>query len=291
LCFAVYLIALNSTEDSTFVYKIIKLIFIIICIQVIIEAFMGTQSFFGDTYFYKHDMTIPIGNSNAIASKIIALFAFLKCVEKDKKSKVMYLFLLLVAVALTKSRGGVLTALASIGLVFFWKGKVSTKNIIKLVAALLLIGVGFYFFKEFSSIGEFIFSASTSTVTGREGLWRNGLRIFCYHPLFGNGFSDLVVNNNPHNFIIDTLMRSGIAGIILMISIVGGFIYKVKNYTTDNYVRGCICFALCLLAQGLVEIVLFSYVHDMMLWFVLGTMCCRVNQLKMSDAELKKESM
>lgn len=285
LCFTTYIIALNFTEDDTFVYKVIKLLFLIICAQVIIEAFMGEVSFFGDTYLYKHDMTIPIGNSNAIASKVIALFAFLMCVEEEKRSKIVYLVLLIITVALTKSRGGIVTALASIGLVFIWKGKVSVKSIMKLILLMLVIGIGFYLFKEFTSIGEYVFSGSTSTVSGRVVLWEEGLALFLKHPLFGNGFSDPVVNNHPHNFIIDILMRSGIFGILLMIGIIISFIYKVRNYTTNNYVRGCICFAFCLLAQGLVEIVLFGYIHDMMLWFILGSMCCMVNQLDRADVE------
>lgn len=289
LCFTTYIIALNFTEDGTFVYKVMKLLFFIICVQVIMEASMGTVSFFGDTYLYKHDMTIPIGNSNAIASKIIALFAFLMCVEEKKRSKIFYLLLLFITVALTKSRGGMVTALISVGLVLIWKGKVSIKSIMKLILIMLVIGIGFYLFKEFTKIGEYVFSGSTSTVSGRMALWENGLALFLKHPLLGNGFADMVVNNNPHNFVIDILMRSGIIGILLMISIIICFIYKVRNYTTNNYVRGCICFAFCMLAQGLVEIVLFSYIHDIMFWFVLGSMCCMVNKLQRADVEYKGE--
>ena len=280
LCIIFFIIGRNFAFDSDFIERIINVILLIICIQTIFESFLGTQSYWGSTYFYKRDLTIPIGASNAIASKIIPCYGLVMCNKSNKIIRILNTNLVVLSLALTKSRSGIIAFLVILGIVLVWNGQLSIKNVLAITVVLTVIGVLFYRFATKTLLGGFVFSESDSTILGRYESWENGLSIFSDHPIFGSGFSKDVITNNPHNYIIDILMRSGIVGIFLFITIVIQFIKKIKNTTFDPFVRGCICFATCMLIQGLAEVVLFSYVTDMLLWFILGAMVCRANTLK-----------
>lgn len=280
LCILAYIIAVNYTQDSKLCYKLWLVIFFIICVQVMLEAFFGKYNFFTYTYTYKDNFAIPIGASNAITTKIIPIYAFIMCNENKRMPQIFYTILLFLTVALTKSRSGIIISLIILAIVTIWKGKLNLKKIIFFILFLIFLGVGFIVFTSTSVIGEYMFSTSLSTVDGRELLWKNGLDMFWNHPFLGNGFTQEVMDKNPHNFVINILMRSGLVGVFIFIFILLLIINRLKNYTKDVYIRGCICFALCMIGQGLVEIVLFTYKHDCMFWFVLGCAVCRVKYLK-----------
>ena len=82
--------------------------FLWIAMQVMMEAYLGPVSYFADTYYYKNNLVIPIGGSNAIASKIVPMFAYTYCVYKNKASTIMLAVILFATLGITKSRSGIL---------------------------------------------------------------------------------------------------------------------------------------------------------------------------------------
>ncbi|ERT62289.1 O-antigen ligase family protein [Megasphaera vaginalis (ex Srinivasan et al. 2021)] len=281
----IYLIAANSIVDFNGLKKAILLVFLLICVQTCVEALIGTYTFFDDTYFYKNDLVIPVGGSNAIAAKIIPLFAFLYCAETGKKKRIALLLIMLISVIITKSRGGMIVALLSLVIMHSWGKRLSFKTIVSFFIILTIaLAAGIYFLFD-TNIGMLAFSLSDSTVIGRQDLLLYGISLFFDHPLLGNGFSDEVVFYNPHNYILYTLMAFGLVGLLLF-CVLMFFVFKsFCGYSADLFVRGSVCFLLCVLMEGLGEIVLYSYISDFMLWFILGATMSRIRAIKLKQMQ------
>lgn len=280
LCLCTYLIALNQSKSYSFLIKIFCLFFIVLTVQIFFEAVLGTESFWGNVYLYKHDLTLPIGSSNALASKIIPFYAILYSVFQKKTYHVILTVLSLIIVVLTKSRGGFFDLLLVFIFLKSWEGLTSIRFVFRsiIIASLLFVMV-FLSYTSFDS-SMLLFSDSDSTIVGRLGLWENGINIFKDNILFGVGFYEGYLANNPHNFVIDILMRSGIVGLFVFLLIFCSIFFNVKPFFKDSYVRGCTIALFCMMWQGLVEVVLFSYIHDVIMWVIVGSMISRVNDLK-----------
>lgn len=280
LCICVYLIHLNYNDSGNFLIDVFKVFFLILCFQIGVESFISANSFFDDVYFYKVDMALPIGSSNSLAAKLVPVFAILFMVERKNALKFLLLALAMFAVALTKSRSGVFGLLFVLIIALSWRGTFSVKEFLKIIfIALVVISVSSFFLMN-SDIGMLVFSDSDSTLIERNRLLQNGLDLFWDHPFFGNGFYYFDMADNPHNWILDILMRSGLAGLALMLIIFAKIWFEVKDFLRDDIVRGCLVALLCMLWQGLAEIVLFGYIQDILMWSIVGLMIARVGYLK-----------
>lgn len=288
VCIISYIIASNTIKELDKFHWLLCLFFLIIVGQTICESFLGKNSFWGDTYYYKNDLTIPIGSSNSIGSKIIPCYAFLFCTSNSKLEKVLLTAAVFFTVGITKSRSSIIVCLLIFALIVAWNGKFSGKRLILFICVMAALGIGFLYFTQDSQLGGFVFYDNLSTIFRRENLIGAGIEEFWKYPILGEGFSENVIKGNPHNLIVFILMRSGIVGIVLFISIVTLILRDFHGYYTDKIVRGCFCFMLCMFMQSMAEIVLFSYACDFMFWFIVGIGSARIRQINMNYSEDKK---
>ena len=282
LCIIVYLIAYNNIEDYEKIHNVLLIIFILVIAQTLFESLLGTYSYFDDTYYYKNDLTIPIGSSNSIGSKIIPCYAYLFCTSKNQNKKMLLTLLMLFAVGLTKSRSSVLVSVFILGLVVVWNGRMTIKRTISFVLLLFALVIVLFYFTRDSHLGGLVFYNNLSTVFGRERLIQDGIKLFWLYPFAGGGFSKEVIVGNPHNIVIFTMMRAGLLGIILLLSMVFAIIHKFRLYLDDPIIRGGFCFMLCMFLQSMAEIVLFSYLCDFMFWFICGIASTHIYRLNAS---------
>ncbi|MBR4559708.1 MAG: O-antigen ligase family protein [Fibrobacter sp.] len=280
LCIIVFMISFHLNAEKNFLIKIFCYFFFVLCAQIFFESYFGEISFFDDVYYYKNDLVLPIGASNALASKVIPFFSFIFILEKSMVKRLLFFAVAFFVVSLTKSRSGILDIILIMLLMLSWKGSFSISGFFKFLVVMALIGCVSVYFLYYTQIGNFIFSDSDSTVFQRAKLIQSGIDLFWNHPLFGNGlyYNDLA--KNPHNWVLDVVMRSGLFGLGIAIIIVSSIVFEVKKYMRDDVIRGCFVAVLCMLWQGLSEIILFSVVHDFIMWFFIGTMLSRANHLK-----------
>ena len=270
LCIIVYLIAYNNIEDYEKIHNVLFMIFVLVIAQTLFESLLGTYSYFDDTYYYKNDLTIPIGSSNLIGAIIIPCYAYLFCTSKNKKKKMILTLLMLFAVGLTKSRSSVLVSVFILALGVAWNGRMTIKRTILFTLLLFALVIVLFYFTMGSHLGGLVFYNNLSTVFGRGHLIQDGINLFWRYPLTGGGFSEEVVVGNPHNIVIFTMMRAGLLGIILLIIMVFAILNRFRFYFDDSIIKGCFCFMLCMFLQSMAEIVLYSYLCDFMFWFVCG---------------------
>ena len=285
LCLAFYYAGLNFSEDKRFLLRVLKAIFLLIALQTAIEAVISPASFFGDTYVYKNQLMLPFGGSNAIAAILIPCYAFIFCAEKKWAWCIADTVILLLAVGLTKSRGGLIVAVLAICLALFFRLGISLKWIPiflggGVAAAALLLTV-----LMITPFGRYIFLNSSSTVDARFALWERHLRFFLEQPIFGYGFSEETVTLNPHNFFVHILSRSGVVGLLLFSVLVAFVFCKLVGALHDRYVKAGIAFLVTMACHSLVEVVLFSYHYDMIFWFILGGTVMRAERIKKEKEE------
>lgn len=234
------------------------------------RLYLSPVSYFDDTYYYKNNLIIPIGGSNAIASRIIPCFAFLFCVNKEKYKRVFLTVMLFLSLGLTKSRSGIIAGIIILAIVCVWKGNLSVKRIIQLFLLLMIFGAIFLLILDKTEIGQYAFYNNTSTILERLERWKISIDYFWKYPLFGAGYLIQNADYNPHNWIVAVISRGGIVGVILAIMIITVLINRFRGEYDNDIVRGSACFAISMLIQGLAEIVLFTSTHDFFFWFILG---------------------
>ena len=235
-----------------------------------LESYLSPVSYFEDTYLYKNDLIIPIGGSNAIATRIIPCFAFCFCCYKNKWYKFLMTVVLFITLGLTKSRSGILAAIVVLAILLVWKGNINFKKIWQLTCAIFLSGLLLLFLISRTQIGQYVFYNNGSTVFNRLNRWDQAIDLFFKYPLFGTGYLSQAAEINPHNWIVSILARGGIVGCIIAIAISFLILAKLKGKYKNDIIRGSICFAIAMLIQGLAEITLFTSTHDFFFWFFLG---------------------
>jgi O-antigen ligase len=186
-----------------------------------IQGFVCLRSVFG-----------TCNNAALFMGRLIPITAAIVLISKEKTRRWLYGssgMLMLVAVGLTTSRGGILLGLpAGLGLVIIlWAGR----------AGLIVVGIGILLevlaliplsrLPRFSNL--FDFSGGTSSSFFRLQLWQSTLRMLRDHPLTGVGLDQFLYQyrgryilpsawqqpdlSQPHNFLLNYWVRLGILGL------------------------------------------------------------------------------
>lgn len=270
LCVIVYFIALNCIENTTKMKTAVLAMFLWIAMQVMMEAYLGPVSYFADTYYYKNNLVIPIGGSNAIASKIVPMFAYTYCVYKNKASRIMLAVILFATLGITKSRSGILAGIVILSLVMVWKENINIKKLLKFVVILLMIGIIAFLVIQNTEIGQYAFYNNSSTILNRIELLSKAFGCFVDYPVFGTSFLTQAIEYNPHNWIVSIIARGGIVGALLAFAIIILILNDLRNKYDSDVIKGSMCFVIAMLVQGLAEIILFTSTHDFLFWFMIG---------------------
>jgi len=186
-----------------------------------IQGFVCLRSVFG-----------TCNNAALFMGRLLPITAAIVLISRDNRRRWLYGsagILMLVAVGLTTSRGGILLGLpAGLGLVIIlWAGR----------AGLIVVGIGILLevlaliplsqLPRFSNL--FDFSGGTSSSFFRLQLWQSTLRMLRDHPLTGVGLDQFLYQyrgryilpsawqqpdlSQPHNFLLNYWVRLGILGL------------------------------------------------------------------------------
>jgi O-antigen ligase len=183
-------------------------------------------------------MTGTTTDPNFLALYMTPLFFYLFA-KRDKRAGEKLLFLLsIVAIALTLSRGGIISILLTLALYKISKVLTASKITIprNLIAkSIFIIGTALVLFLILmkTSIGNEIehmllkrFNLfSLQRASGRFNIWRNGFLLFQENPLLGIGIYNFIYYNSTlfgdyhymHNTHLEVLVESGIVGFSLYV--------------------------------------------------------------------------
>ena len=274
----VYLIAYNGAKtNSKISSKFVVFWGLILVVQVLLTFVRINFSYFD--LGYKSSMSIPVGSSNGIGAYLAPiLFLFLFGVKTEKTVKIIISVLFIVAIILTRSRGGVVCVLVTyIIYQVLIKHKINVFYIILILLCtvsilifLLEIPEVELFFMGFVASDEAIDANNLSS--GRVDLIEFEIARWLKHPLFGNGmiFNDTTTLSGAHNFIVDLLAQGGLVGLlsyVIPLIIVIRVAYKYKN--VEN-IKGWLLLIIALLVYGMFEANMFTYANELLLWTASG---------------------
>lgn len=234
----------------------------ILCLfaQLIVNILNGFSS--GETGFYavKAFATTFIGKSNFISFFFVfgLLYEF---ISKEKHWK-FYLFLNLLAVVFTVSRGAIVSLVLSL-MVFFVIAMVNNnfnkKNIIISYVALGSVFILFLILTPSGRelIGGLSLGLEASTVSSRQILWNEAFHEIAHNPL-GIG---VVWRNNPHNFFLDSLRNLGVffgtIYILIIVSPLFAFVHPKVTKLSSRTI-GVLVAYLSVVIHSLIEVFFFT---------------------------------
>ena len=267
LSLCVYLITINMNGSPRFIEKMFFLFFVILSIQIVSEYVLSGSV--ESHYAFKHDMRIPIGESNALTTKLLPFFAILFSIENNKTKKIVMAVFTFFVVAITRSRGGIIDFICVLSILLLWRGKINVIIVLKSMVLFAFLGMAFFFFFD-SEFGQTVFLKNDHSIVERFVRWDKCIDLFWNHPILGNGFYYNVLADNPHNVVIDLIMRSGLVGFFVALVISINLLSHVRKNIANKYIRGAFVGLVALFIQGCVEIVFFSYVHEIIIWTIAG---------------------
>ena len=233
------------------------------------------------SFSYKGEMLIPYGATNIIASAIVPIICI--CYYSKIKSvfKLWIILIMLLAVVLTKSRGGMLLSLMTLLLLLYIRVGSSKNVFIRrfMLIALVVVGIIVLLNNEIVRMVLMGFAADESSVdantvsSGRIEIWRELLlEVSHTNIITGVGMKSLAANESgAHNIIIDLIYKCGIIGTINYIILLWYIIKRgLREYKANN--RGLFMAVIVMLFNMMYEVNYFTYSCDCMFWIITGLM-------------------
>lgn len=267
--------------------RILIIFALILALQVFITFKEIPVNFFDLSY--KRYMRIPIAASNVIASYLTpVLFLFIFNFKSNKIYKIIIGAFLLIAIILTKSRGGIVVFLLTcITYLVFFKYKFKLKYILTLI---LILGVGIYYVLEIPEVKMVMMGFSTdetrinmnSLSSNRLNIYSEELDRFFKQPFFGNGmvFNADTSKAGSHDLLIELLVQSGLIGTIFYIIPLLMVIKVAFRQFHYQQMKGWTLFLIAMLYHGMVEVNFFNYSTDIIFWCVCGMIMARYEKRK-----------
>jgi len=246
-----------------------------------------------------------LGNPNNLAAVVLpalALSGFMSMASSRRLERLLLAgcgVVLLLALVLTESRGGLVGLVAMMLAALVLAGPLRTR-IVRLLVLLIVGGVGYYELVASSSARQRATAFSSSESTGRIDLWHVALRMFEAHPFQGVGLDNFVVlapgyldqdlpiqradlflkttATQVHNTYLTILAELGAVGEIVFLALLVG-IFVIAVHAVAHMTRARDRQA-ALLARGLVvgavgmltAYFFFSAQYEKQLWLVLGAL-------------------
>jgi len=188
-----------------------------------------------------------------------------------------YLIVGLLALGLTGSRGGLVTAMVGLSIVPLTLTQLSAgKRVLGAVLICAAIAVVFAYtpttlIERLASTGT---DLSDAHIGGRGRIWLAGLKAFAQQPFFGYGtgmFKTAVnpygINQVAHNAFLSVLVEQGLIGLVFYLSMFGLVFLSILNLRSFDR-----RFALILYAATIVAMLPLSWEDVKAVWFILGAL-------------------
>jgi hypothetical protein len=205
---------------------------------------------------------IPIASSNAIAALITpCIFLVLLGFRRNSALKYVVMALLFVSVVLTTSQGAFLV-MAGTALIYYLYLNKKIDLRIKIAFAVLIVMAAI--------LAYAILNRSLNELThARSSLVQKDMMLWTEHMLFGNGMVYAGRGAGSHNIVVDLFVQNGLIGLILyIVPLVMVFKRLLEKKIRSS--QSIVIFLIAALLYSMIETSYFSYVNDMIFWFMAG---------------------
>jgi O-antigen ligase len=257
--FAIFLYITSNasiSKDAKLAYNKISLIFIfsgaVMSLYFIVNFLLALQQNSLDRVLLEREngglLSLPWGASNTIAACLMMPFflaidrAFNRQAGKKKKDTSMFVFMLIIimAIMITQSRNVMFTL--AMGTIFIGG---LTKNLKSTLVFLAILGVLFLSILSFFGQDlDTIFAArlgdqaqDVGGFNGRTALWEESIVYFALHPLEPLGYFGMLgeLNHTAHNVFLTTLIEQGILGLVAyLLFLINNFWFCAKKLASKS---------------------------------------------------------
>ena len=278
-CFIAYMIGKNYKKDFKYIYILLFVFSIFVSLEIFYIPIKNDVNFFpvADSPS-KYYMELPMGKHNFITCMLIPLYLLLtNCFIKNKKVYIIYSLFIGLAVLVTSSRWGFIMYLlfTFINNIDNLKKVILSKkylNVLLIIVLMVLLFCGIFWKQIYEIIVNVVSRYSLSIFSSRLAIFKESLSLFIKHPLFGRtGYSYLIAKStSAHNFILESLVQTGIVGTIILFICLYLVIKKIQTIKDLNVRKGYLLFVVSFLFQGLAETNMFSLRADFYFWLIVS---------------------
>lgn len=304
LSFCVYFIASqNHKRDVAKSINTITVIYtVLICIQVFYMFFYLHNRFDNlNINMLKYYMVIPIGGSNFIPCIVVPLMVLIFCSDMSSKIKFLVGLAGLASILVIQSKNALFVVLLFVVVRFILKyfksllmikDKSKIRTAIIAITSILILSVSITFFIVIKYIsdkwymgmvisGSSIYEFFNAITSNRLYVYGKELNRWTEHLFFGNGLSYIFGYMRSHNWVIELLVQSGLAGFLTFIGALFFWYRKISKYLkVDLLIKSIFYFCIAVLVQGLAEVTLFTPIMDALFWFMIGLSVSQANYIR-----------
>ncbi len=229
------------------------------------------------TYFdlwYKNYFVIPAGATNDLSATLLSLLILGDLTIEKKRYRWPFVLLMVISIALTKSRTGVILSILFFLAKLFIKEKGHSnlwKRILIVVLPIVLV-ITFLNIPKNSAIFqgmEMFFSGFADSdnnsinglLSGRLDVFSNVIHEIGKHPIFGNGVTYVQLQNmRSHNAFLGILYENGMVGLLFFfVFLYIAFKRIIKMRNCNKYYYAFFIVALFIFINSMVEEILFRH--------------------------------
>lgn len=263
-------------------FKIIVLIFFLICIYSLFVSNFQFEN--GSNRLWGGKTLHPIGLGHiAVTNIVISLYFFKGFKNKNILLIVSNIFISLITLSLTESRGPIVALFLMMIIYLFFIGGIEKNNKYLVVVIFFVLALLLSLFSEFNNR-----VAYTITNGGaRLEHWRIATEQFISNPIWGSSLEENVNKIYPHNILIESFMALGIFGGIIFICLISiYFICGSKILKTGSKIDKLL---VILFVQYFVSSMFSgSLIGNYLVWF-LGFMMIYIRSFEKGRSELAND--
>jgi len=247
----VFFLLIFYTIDTRAKFNIFVALFVLLILR---EAALSFSDYYGGGAIYRMGIARATGRgsfgsgANSLAATLVFAMPFLVAFWKAFNNwlvRIMAaggLFLLVLMVINTGSRGGLLAMLAAFAVIVFYS---RYRLIASVITVFMLIGGWFMLPAQYQARYATLVSGGDADEisTGRVAIWENGIRMFTANPILGVGSGAFLTANrsgmygppielNPHSIYIQLLADVGIIGFVVWFGFLISFWRLLLKRTT-----------------------------------------------------------
>lgn len=293
-CTLVYYICLNSKTKTKVIINILTIFSLLIAFEVFYTLLYNHLSILSNKI--KWFMVIPLGKSNYIACYLVPLYVVVsRYYENNKIFYCLYTIIMFLGILGTASKLALILIstyiIYQINKNMIFKKKILSKNLLSFLLKVTALTLAMVFFVKYNSSGfNNILDRFTSNniFESRLYVYSEAIDLFLKNPILGRSAFVFKVYDSykAHNFLIESLVETGIFGTILFLSaliLIYKKINKIKNYRLKYLILG---FITIYLIQGLIEPNLFIVNSDTFFWLTITSLIVSENEGVEKEKEL-----
>lgn len=294
-CLFSYFIGRNSSKGIESLVKILICYSLAICMEIFYVLIVNKISCFSSEL--KWYMILPMGRNNYLTCILLPIYALAVNYFSEHKLKIaVYSIIMFFAILSTGSRLALIIFLVFVVYNFYLKSviakQISKKQKFSLflkitIFSLCIVMIAIKYSDKVSAVTDRF--TVNNIFEGRMLVYKDVFKYIYNNPILGrSAYSYRAYDaTKAHNFILESLVQTGLIGTIVYIYILYLVIKRTQLIQNIKARKAITSFLVIYLCQGLIEPNLFGTASDAYFWLIIGIFVLISNNTVLDDNKMK----